>query len=103
LDHLIRPREERRRDGEAERLGSFQVNHEHEFRRLLNWEISRLGAPENLVDVGGGPAPQLRRTRAILYQAANLGKAVFRRHRREPILKAPLSDLRAEAAELRRP
>ena len=34
LDHVVRPPEHRRRDCEAERLGSLQVDDEFETRRL---------------------------------------------------------------------
>jgi hypothetical protein len=45
FDHLIGPREDRRRDRQAERRGSLQVDHQLEFGRLLNWQIGRLGTP----------------------------------------------------------
>ena len=36
LDHLIRPRQQRRRDREAEGLGGLEVDHEVELGRLLD-------------------------------------------------------------------
>src|SRR5262249_29985133 len=42
LDHLIRQDEERRGDGEAERLGGLEVDDQLEFRRPLDRQIPRL-------------------------------------------------------------
>jgi hypothetical protein len=36
FNHLIRPRKQRPRDGEAERLGGLEVDHHLELRRLLD-------------------------------------------------------------------
>src|SRR5688500_7770079 len=51
LDHLIRPPQQRRRDREAERFGGLEVDSEVELRRLLNWQIGRLRALQDLVYV----------------------------------------------------
>jgi len=41
-----------------------QIDDELELRRLLNWQISRLGAFQNLVDIGGGaPMPVSKSSR----------------------------------------
>ena len=45
LDHLIRPQQQRRRDGEAERLGGLEVDDEFERRGLLDWEDHRASHP----------------------------------------------------------
>src|SRR5438132_6808328 len=50
LDHLIRPRQQRWRDREAEGLGGLEVEAELEGRRLLDWQVAWLRAFENLVD-----------------------------------------------------
>src|SRR5262249_56018968 len=42
LDHLIRPRQQRRRDRQAERLGGLEVDDQLELGRLLDWEIGRV-------------------------------------------------------------
>jgi hypothetical protein len=46
LDHFIRSRQHRRRDGQAEDLGSLEVDHQFELGRLLHGEIGGLGAPQ---------------------------------------------------------
>ena len=42
---------QRQRHGEAERLGGLHVDHQLKFGRLLNRQIRRLGAFEDLIDV----------------------------------------------------
>jgi hypothetical protein len=44
LDHLIGRGKQRLRDGEAQRLGSTQIDHEIELARLLHREVSRFNA-----------------------------------------------------------
>jgi hypothetical protein len=44
FDHLVGAGEQRRRHGEAEGLGSFEVNHQLEFGRLLDRQIGGLRA-----------------------------------------------------------
>ena len=39
-----------RRNLKAERLGSLEVDDQIEFRRLLNWQIARIGSLDDLVD-----------------------------------------------------
>ena len=48
-DHLVHPEEEQRRDGEAERPGGLQVDHQLELRRLLDRQVPRLRPPKDLV------------------------------------------------------
>jgi hypothetical protein len=48
---VVRALEDRRRDGETEPLGDLEVDHQLELGRLLDGQIGRLGAFEDLVDV----------------------------------------------------
>ena len=49
LNDLIRPQQERRRDGQAKRFRGLRVDDEIELRRPLHWILRRLRALENLV------------------------------------------------------
>src|SRR5262245_28699667 len=51
LDHLVRARQQCRRKREAERLGGREVDHQLELRRLLDRQVGRLRASEDLVDL----------------------------------------------------
>ena len=42
FDHLVGASEQRRRHGEAERLGGLKINDQLEFGRLFNRQITRL-------------------------------------------------------------
>src|SRR5207253_9102801 len=71
LDHLIRLEEERRGDGEAERLGGLEVDDELELHRLLHGQVRRLGTVQNLVHVGGGAAEEVPKVWPIGHEPAN--------------------------------
>src|SRR5215472_8286004 len=60
LNHLVRPQQQRLGNGEAERLGGLEVDDELELRRPFDRNFARIGAPENFVDVNGGPPEQVR-------------------------------------------
>src|SRR6266850_1740106 len=57
FDHPIRSRQNIRRNRQPDLLGRFEIDDELELLRLLYREISRLGAFQNLVHIGGG-APE---------------------------------------------
>ena len=52
-DHLVGACKQRGRDGDAQRLGCLQVDHEIEFVGLLDWQLDRLGTLENAVAAKG--------------------------------------------------
>src|SRR5215471_6078667 len=47
LDHLIRPLQERRRDGQAQSLRSLEINDQLELLRALNGEVPRPGTTQD--------------------------------------------------------
>src|SRR5262245_51442455 len=70
FDHLIRPRQQRRRDREAEGLGGLDVDDELELGGLLDWEIGGSRAPEDLIDVSCGTPSQVEETGTIPHEPA---------------------------------
>ena len=58
FDHLFGARDQRRRHDEAERLGGFEVDHKLVFARRLDWQVSRLSAPQDAINVARR-APEL--------------------------------------------
>src|SRR5262249_8296118 len=65
LDDLVRPRQDRLRDREAEGPGRLEVDHQFELRGLLDGEVGRLGTFQDLVDIQGCPLVQVVKVRAI--------------------------------------
>src|SRR5215470_11024175 len=72
LDHLVSGDEQSLRHRDAERLRSLEINHQVEFRRLLDWEIGWLSAFQNLVYERSGVPIQLRKVRPITRKSTNL-------------------------------
>jgi hypothetical protein len=58
LDRFVGAGEESRRDFEAERLGSLEVDHKIETGRLVKGNFSRSGAFQNLRNLAGDAAIQ---------------------------------------------
>ena len=46
FDHLVGTVEQRRRDGDTERLSGLEVDHKLELGRLLHWKFGWLGTFE---------------------------------------------------------
>jgi hypothetical protein len=51
LDQLVRPPQQRRRDGQPERHGGLEVDDQLELGRLLDGQVAGLGALEDFVRV----------------------------------------------------
>ena len=72
LNHRVRAQQQRLRDGDTERLRGFEVDDQLELRRLLDGEVGRLRALEDLVDVYGGAADEIGHVHCVSHQAACL-------------------------------
>src|SRR5215467_4457366 len=78
FDHLVDAGEQRRRHFEAERGGSNQIDHEIELGRLLNRNVRRLRAAQNLIDIIGGAPEQVAEVRSIGHEASDLNQLALR-------------------------
>ena len=65
LDHLIGSIDQGLRDRKAERLRSLKVDDQLELRGLLDGNVSRFGALQNLVHIEGAAPVELVNVRAI--------------------------------------
>ena len=57
LDDLVGAGEQRLRHGEPERLGSFQIDDQRKFGRLLNRKVGRTGTFEDAVAIARSRPP----------------------------------------------
>src|SRR5262249_32148167 len=90
LNDLIRPRHNRRRDREAERLRGLQVDTQVERGWLLDGLGGRLRPPEDPVHVDGRSPGQVAEVRSVRDQAATVGEVPACIHRREAGLAGEL-------------
>jgi hypothetical protein len=60
FDHLVGAQEEISTDRQSERSRCFEIDDKLEFGGLLNRQVGRLRAFQNLVDVSGGAQEQIR-------------------------------------------
>src|SRR5215468_7497272 len=65
LDDVLRPQSHQRRDRQAERLSGLEINRQLELRGLLNREVRRLCASENLANVASSKPIHVCEARAI--------------------------------------
>src|SRR6516162_8435782 len=101
FDDLFGAREDRRRDRQAERLSSLEIDHQLEFCRLLDRQIRRLGAIENFSDVNADLAMDRRKAGAIADQTTSLGVYTPRINRRNRLTYGQCYQLLAMAFEKR--
>src|SRR5262247_4463224 len=102
FDELIRPPQQRLRNGQAKRLRRLDVDHEIELLRQLDWQVRRLRAVQDLPDVNAAAAEGLTHVRPIGQQAAGFRKLGEERDGRQPFLASEAGDARPVMVDERR-
>src|SRR4029453_17303392 len=74
LYYLVRSQQKRRRDRQPERLGGLEVDHQLERGGLLDGQVSRIRALQNLVDKHGGAPMQLDDVSTISHDGTAFGE-----------------------------
>jgi hypothetical protein len=72
------------RDGEAERLGGFEIDDQLDLHRLLDWQIGGAGTFEDFAGVDASQARSVGKVGSVAHKAAGRGElapCVNRRHR----------------------
>src|SRR5215470_17720013 len=95
FDHLIGSNQQRRRDGQAERLGGLEIDGELEFSRLLHWQIGRARAFENFVHVHRCLPPLIAIVGPVCDKSAALYVTVWKREHRRKAITQEFGDLGA--------
>src|SRR6185436_18650408 len=72
FDYLIRPREQRGRNRQAEGLGGLEVDDELELGWLFDRQVGRLRALEDLIDEGGCASSEIRQARPVRHEGPGL-------------------------------
>src|SRR6266852_9935521 len=80
FDHLVGEDIKLRRNRQSKRIGSLAIEHEMEMRRLLDWNIARLRALENLVDERCGPVVEIGKVLTVTHEAAVNRIFALRKH-----------------------
>src|SRR5262249_44803827 len=94
LDHLVGAAEDRLWDRQAERLGGLEVDDQLEFRRLLDREVRRFGALQDLVDIVRRDSEHVGKTRPIRHQKAGPGGATANANRGQTVAQRHLGSPR---------
>src|SRR6266542_5741415 len=91
-DLSIRPRQHIWCNGDADLFRGLEIDDKLKLCRLLNWEVSRFCALENLVHISGGTPIQITDQGSISHEAAFLGKLSRGIHARQVLLERHLDN-----------
>src|SRR5207244_12242267 len=92
FDNVGREYEDGLRNRQTEGSSRLEIDHQLEFRRLLNREICWFGTLQDLVDVGGGAPEQIRAVRPIGHEPTGIGKFPEMKERRQMVFCRQIRD-----------
>src|SRR5262249_28440019 len=92
FDHLVGEDVELRRDRYPESVGGLTIDHQVEFGRLLDRQVARLCALENLVDERRGATEEIEEVLAIAHQPTSLHVIALWEHGRQTVRKRKFSN-----------
>jgi len=99
FNYLVRAGEQRRRYGEAKRLGRREIDYQLDLRDLLDRQVSRLLTLENPAGVDAHHTPTFRNTGAVANQAARHGELTGWVDRGHSVAKRQCGELFAVVGE----
>ena len=98
LDDLVGEVENRGRDRQADRLGGRQVDDKSESCRLLDRQVGRLGAFQDLGDIAHRELRVLDEVRPIAEQGATCDSETALEDRRQPVREGEVQNTRTFGA-----
>src|SRR6516165_4488423 len=101
LDHLVGDGEQLVWNIQIKRFCGLPIDHELEFRRLLNRQFTRARPLEDFVHIEGCPTVQIRETRAERDEATGIDESLGAVHGRNPTFCFEVNNL-ASAADRQR-
>src|SRR5262247_1019211 len=86
FNDLVRPHQHLRRNAYANLFSCPEINHELKLRRLLEWNVGRLGAFQDLIDKVSDASEHVPIARSVAHQSAGLDKFARCVNRGQPVL-----------------
>src|SRR6266581_4638572 len=93
FDHLVGAGEQRRRYLQPNCSRGLEIDHEFELCGLLNGQVSRLGALQNLVDVRRGTSVLVRQIRPVGHEATGVNELLVSMNHRKSLPRSQFNDL----------
>src|SRR5215475_13248959 len=91
FDHLICSSEHGGRDGEANGFRGFQIHNQFVLSRLLHWQVGRLFALQNTVNVASSAFVLRKNVHGIAHQPTASYKYAIRINHRQSLLRRSLN------------
>src|SRR5262245_40523279 len=86
LNHTVCSPQQRRRNRQSDRLRRLQIDDQIELGGLLDGQVARIGALQDLVHIRGRPSPPVGGACSIRHETAALHELRYATHGRESIL-----------------